>query len=54
MADHEDHGPVATHPLLLGVAAFAFLVLMVIGFQLWSSAGHTTDTGHDAEVSTPH
>ena len=52
MADHEDHGPVATHPLLLGVAGFAFLVLMVIGFQLWVSAGHDGGVGHASQSST--
>ncbi len=54
MADHEDHGPVATHPLMLGIAGFAFLILMVLGFQLWSSAGHSSDAGHGSESSNTH
>lgn len=52
MADHNDHGPVATHPLMLGVAGFAFVVLLVLGFQLWASAGHDGDAGHASQSST--
>ena len=40
MGEHEDHGPVATHPVLLGIAGVAFLVLMVLGFKLKSASGH--------------
>jgi len=40
LAEQEDHGPVATHPVILGIAGVAFLVLMVLGFQLKAASGH--------------
>ncbi len=54
MADHEDHGPVATHPLLLAVAGVAFAVLMILGIQLWSSAGHSAESSHETKSSSTH
>jgi len=51
MAEHEDHGPVATHPVLLGVAGIAFLVLMVLGFQLKSASGHHAVAADHTESS---
>lgn len=46
MGEHADHGPVATHPVLLGIAAVAFLVLIVLGFQLKLASGYH-DAGHN-------
>lgn len=51
MADHQDHGPVATHPVLLAIAGVSFLVLMVLGFQLKSASSHGSE--HSVEHSSP-
>jgi len=54
MGEHEDHGPVATHPILLGIAGVSFLVFMVLGLQLKSASGHAavshSSVGHDTSV----
>jgi len=47
MGEHADHGPIATHPILLGIAGIAFLVLMALGVQLKSISGHH-ELAHDA------